>query len=75
MKPSVRMIVTYVAYVLFSFVNCAGGNGLFNVDMSVFNVTNFVLYVISGFCVCLGIYFYLNRSEISRKLAAKKGKK
>lgn len=71
----VRMTVTFLVYCLIAFVMCAGGNGLLNIDMSNFNSTLFVLYVVSGFCVCLGIYFFYERGNIGRKLEEKRAAK
>lgn len=75
LKPAKRMVFTYVIYMLLSFVGCAGGNGIFNIDMANFDTTRFLLYIVSGFCVCLGIYLFYIRGEISEKIAAKKAKK
>ncbi len=75
LKNTTRMMVTFFSYCLLAFVMCAGGNGLFNIDMSAFNLTLFVLYVVSGFCVCLGIYFFYERRNIGMKLEERKAAK
>ena len=78
LKNHIRMGLTYFVYILLSFVTCAGGNGLFNLDMENFQLMRFLLFTASGFCVCLGIYFFFERGNISEKIrqrqAQKKGK-
>lgn len=78
LKSHIRMLVTYGIYLMISFATCAGGNGIFNIDMSVFNLTQFILFAFAGMCVCIGIYFFYERGNIGRKIEekrnAKKGK-
>lgn len=71
LKSSVRLIITYLIYVLLAFAMCAGGNGIFNIDMSVFNLTLFLLYISSGLCVCIAIYCFYERGRIADKIHAK----
>ena len=76
MASAKRMLVTYAIYVPLAFTMCAGGNGIFNIDMSVFNLVQFLMYIAAGACVCTGIYFFYERGTIGRKIEAKrKGKK
>jgi len=72
LKSHIRVIVIYLIYLMITFSVSSGGNGIFNVDMSAFNVTQFVLYAASGACVCLGLYFFYERGNISRKLEEKR---
>ncbi len=74
-KTHIKMIITYIIYVFLAFAQCAGGNGIFNVDMSVFNTTQFIMFITAGLCVCIGIYCLFERNNIAAKIAAKKGKK
>ncbi len=74
-STALRMTITFIAYVLLSFIFCSGGNGLFEIDMTTFQLPRFLLYVASGFCVCLGIYFFFERGTISKKLAEKRDAK
>ncbi|MBQ3587302.1 MAG: hypothetical protein II977_01915 [Oscillospiraceae bacterium] len=76
MRSNVRMTVTYLVYVLLAFVQCAGGNGIFGIDMSVFNLTQFLMFITAGACVCIGIYFFYERGNIGQKIEdRRKGKK
>lgn len=78
LKTTVRVTVTYIVYLLLSFVTCAGGNGLFNLDMENFQLMRFLLFCASGLCVCIGFYFFYERGNISEKIRqrqAAKGKK
>ncbi|MEG1782089.1 MAG: hypothetical protein RR253_02445 [Oscillospiraceae bacterium] len=72
LTPEIRMISTFVIYALIAFAISSGGQGLFHFDMSTFNLTLFTLYIASGICVCMGIYAFYKRSDISKKLAEKK---
>ena len=75
LKNHVRVIVTFFIYMLITFATCAGGNGIFNIDMSVFNVTQFALYAISGACVCLGLFLFYERGNIGQKLEDRRNAK
>lgn len=70
-----RLIITFFVYSLMAFGMCAGGNGLLNIDMSVFNLTLFLLYIVSGFCVCIGIYCFYERDKIADKFEQKRNSK
>ncbi|MBQ7903745.1 MAG: hypothetical protein IJ362_08455 [Oscillospiraceae bacterium] len=73
LKSIVKVGITYAVYVLLAFVMSAGGNGLFNIDMSVFNLTLFLFYCAGGICSCILVYVFLEREALGVK--AKKGKK
>lgn len=75
LKNHVRVIVTYLIYLMLTFAICAGGNGIFNINMEVFNSTQFILYSISGACVCLGLYLFYERGNIGRKIEEKRNAK
>ena len=75
LKSHIRMLVTYAVYLMISFATCAGGNGLFNLDMSVFNLTQFLLYAFAGACVCIGIYCFYERGNIGSKIEARRNAK
>ncbi len=73
LKSIYKVAITYAVYVLLAFVMCAGGNGLFNIDMSVFNLTLFLFYCAGGICASILVYVFFEREALSKK--AKKGKK
>ena len=75
LKSNVRVIVTYLIYLMISFATCAGGNGLFNINMEVFSIVQFVLYAAAGLCVCIGLYCFYERGNIGRKIEAKRNAK
>ena len=75
LTPEVRMLSTFGIYALLAFAISSGGQGITNLDFSTFNTTLFILYLASGVCVCLGIYFFYKRGDISAKLAEKKNAK
>lgn len=75
LKSHIRVIVTYLIYIMITFSVCSGGNGIFNMDMSVFNVTQFLLYAASGACVCIGLYCFYERGNIGRKIEEKRNAK
>ncbi len=70
-----RLTITFLIYSLIAFGMCAGGNGILNIDMSVFNLTLFLLYIVSGFCVCLCIYCFYERDKIAEKVEQKRNSK
>ena len=67
-----RLVITFCIYALIAFGMCAGGNGILNIDMSVFNLPLFLLYISSGFCVCIGIYCFYERDRLADKYHEKK---
>ena len=72
----VKVGLTYVIYVLLAFVLCAGGNGIFKLDMSVFNLVLFLFYCAGGICACIFVYVFFERSNLGTKAAAlRKNKK
>ena len=75
LKTSIRVVVTYIVYVLLTFVTCAGGEGLFNINMENFLLTKFVLFSIAGACVCAGLYVYFEKSNISDKIRRRQAEK
>ena len=75
-KSIVKVGLTYAIYVLLAFVMCAGGNGIFRLDMEVFNLVLFLFYCSAGICACILVYVFFERSSLGEKAAArKKGKK
>ena len=63
-------------YVLLAFVMCAGGEGLLNLNLEVFNLVLFLFYCAGGLCACILVYVFFERSALGEKAAAgKKGKK
>ncbi len=77
LKSIYKVGITYAVYVLLAFVMSAGGNGLMNLDMSVFNLPLFLFYCAGGICSCIMIYVFFERSSLGTKAAniTKKGKK
>lgn len=73
LKSIIKVGITYAVYLLLAFVMSAGGNGLFNIDMSVFNLIQFLFYCAGGICSCILVYVFFERETLGRK--AKKGKK
>ena len=71
----VKVGLTYVIYVLLAFVLCAGGNGIFRLDMTVFNLTLFLFYCAGGICACILVYVFFERSKLGTLAASKKNKK
>ncbi len=69
LKSIVKVGITYGVYVLLAFVLSAGGNGLLNLDMEVFNLTLFLFYCSGGICACILIYVFLERSSLGTKAA------
>ena len=67
-----RLVITFIIYSFIAFGMCAGGNGLLNIDMAVFNLTLFLLYIVSGFCVCIGIYCFYERDRLAEKYEKRK---
>ena len=65
----VKVGLTYAIYVLLAFVMCAGGNGLFNLDLSVFNLVLFLFYCSAGICACIFVYVFFERSSLGTKAA------
>ncbi len=76
LKSIYKVGITYAVYVLLAFCMSAGGNGLLNLDMSVFNLPLFLFYCAGGVCSCIMIYVFFERSNLGTKAARlKKGKK
>ena len=65
----VKVGITYGVYVLLAFVLSAGGNGLLNLDLKVFNLTLFLFYCAGGICACIMIYVFFERSSLGTKAA------
>ena len=78
MKPELRMTIVFVVYAIFAFVMGAGGNGIFNLDMSACNGIQYMFRLIAGVFVCLGLYLFYRRGDIADKMhekqAARKSK-
>ncbi len=74
LSPLKQTLLTFVIYVMIAFVLSSGGHGIFDLDMSVFNLTQFLLYFCGGVCVCTTRYI-LDISRQKSAQAAKKGKK
>ena len=75
-KSIVKVGLTYAIYVLLAFVMCAGGEGLLNLNLEVFNLMLFLFYCAGGICACILVYVFFERSALGEKAAAgKKGKK
>ena len=47
MKPELRMTIVFVVYAIFAFVMGAGGNGIFNLDVSSYCRRVCVLWLVS----------------------------
>ncbi|MBQ8604990.1 MAG: hypothetical protein IJ410_09150 [Oscillospiraceae bacterium] len=75
LKSHIRVIVTYVIYLMIAFAMSSGGNGLLNIDMSVFNSAQFMMYAVAGLCVCLGLYLFYERGNIGQKLEDRRNAK
>ena len=69
LKSFVKVGITYGVYVLLAFVLSAGGNGLLNLALKVFNLTLFLFYCAGGFCACIMIYVFFERSSLGTKAA------
>ena len=69
LKSIVKVGITYGVYVLLAFVLSAGGNGLLNLDLEVFNLTLFLFYCAGGICACIMIYVFFERSSLGTKAA------
>ena len=75
-KSTVKVGITYAIYVLLAFVMCAGGEGLLNLNLEVFNLVLFLFYCAGGICACILVYVFFERSSLGEKAASlKKGKK
>lgn len=78
MKPELRMTIVFAVYAIFAFVMGAGGNGIFNLDLSTFNGTQYMFRLVAGVFVCFGLYLFYKRGDIADKMhekqAAKKSK-
>ena len=78
MKPELRMTIVFVVYAIFAFVMGAGGNGIFNLDLSAFNSIQYMFRLIAGVFVCFGLYLFYRRGDIADKMhekqAARKSK-
>ena len=69
LKSIVKVGITYGVYVLLAFVLSAGGNGLLNLDLKVFNLTLFLFYCAGGICACTLVYVFFERSSLGTKAA------
>ena len=74
-KSIVKVALTYVIYVLLAFVMCAGGEGLLNLNLEVFNLMLFLFYCAGGICACILVYVFFERSKLGTMAASKKNKK
>ncbi len=66
-------VITFLIYIMIAFVLSSGGHGIFDIDMEVFNLTQFLLYFCGGVCVCITKYVVLQQNK-KTALAAKNAK-
>ena len=74
LKPEIKCPIIYLVYAVFAFVMGAGGNGLFNLDMSKFDMTMYIYRLVAGVFVCLGLYLYIKRGDLARTLHKLQGR-
>lgn len=55
-KSDWRYMVTFVMYVMLSFIMTTPGEGILKVDFSQLDVTRFFLYLAGGACTCALLY-------------------
>ena len=75
MGYKLRMIIVYLAFLRLCFVMESGGSSVFNIDTEFFNFQRFIFRAVAGIFVCIGMYLWYIRDELSDKYGDKLDKK